>query len=110
IVVTAERLEQPWRESTAAVTVLQREDLAKLPAQTLGDALRAISGLQLIVVNPGAPPMISSRGFFGAGEVEYMQLIIDGVPANDVESGLADWRSIPIESIDRIEVLRGPGS
>ena len=110
IVVTAERLEQPWRESTAAVTVLQREELAKLPAQNLGDALRAVSGLQLIVVNPGAPPMLSSRGFFGAGEVEYMQLIIDGVPANDVESGLADWRSIPLESIDRIEVLRGPGS
>jgi outer membrane cobalamin receptor len=110
IVVTAERIEQPWRESTAAITVLRREDLDRLPAHTLADVLHVVPGLQLIEVNPGAPPMLSSRGFFGAGEVEYLQLLIDGVPAGDVESGLADWRSILIESIDRIEVLRGAGS
>jgi outer membrane cobalamin receptor len=110
IVVTAERLEQSRREATAAITVLREEDLRRLPAQNLGEALHSIPGLQLIAVIPGAPPMISSRGFFGAGEVEYMQLLVDGVPAGDVESGLADWRAIPIESIDRIEVLRGSGS
>ena len=110
IVVTAERLEQPWEESTASVTVLARDEIETLPAKTLGDALELVPGLQLIGVNPGAPPMISSRGFFGAGEVEYVQLLIDGVPAADVESGLADWRQIPIEDVDHIEVLRGAGS
>ena len=108
IVVTAERLEQPQRESTAAITVLRAEDLQHV--RTLGEALRLVPGFQLIDVNPGAPPMLSSRGFFGAGEVEYVQLLIDGVPTGDVESGLADWRSIPIEDIERIEVVRGPGS
>ncbi|HJQ35792.1 MAG TPA: TonB-dependent receptor [Thermoanaerobaculia bacterium] len=108
IVVTAERIEQPVRESTAAITVLRAEDLEHV--QTLGDALRLVPGLQLIDVNPGAPPMVSSRGFFGAGEVEYMQLLVDGVPVGDPETGLADWRSIPIEDIERIEVVRGPGS
>lgn len=110
IVVSAERLEQTWRETTAAVTVLGHDELSQLPAQTLGDALRLVPGLQIIAVNPGAPPMMSSRGFFGAGEVEYMQLLVDGVPVGDAESGLADWRSIPIDAIDHIEVLRGPGS
>ena len=105
--VTAERIEQPWRESTAAITVLRGDELR---APTLGDALRVVPGFQLIAVNPGAPPMISSRGFFGAGEVEYVQLLIDGVPIGDVESGLADWRSIPIEAIDHIEIVRGAGS
>jgi outer membrane cobalamin receptor len=108
IVVTAERIEQPLRETTAAITVFNADDLKN--ARDLGDALRLVPGLQLIDVNPGAPPMVSSRGFFGAGEVEYMQLLIDGVSAGDVESGLADWRSIPIEDIDHIEVVRGPGS
>ena len=110
IVVTAERLEQPPRESTAAVTVLGSDELSRLPARTLGDALRYVPGLQLISVNPGAPPQVSSRGFFGAGVVEYVQLIVDGVPAGDAESGLGDWRAIPVESIDRIEVLRGAAS
>ncbi|HEV7765096.1 MAG TPA: TonB-dependent receptor [Thermoanaerobaculia bacterium] len=110
IIVTAERLEQTLDESTAAVTVLHHDDLQRLPATNLGDALTLVPGLQLISVNPGAPPMIASRGFFGAGEVEYLQLRIDGVPVGDAESGLADWRSVPIESIDRIEILRGAGS
>ncbi|HKR66547.1 MAG TPA: TonB-dependent receptor plug domain-containing protein [Thermoanaerobaculia bacterium] len=110
IVVTAEGIEQPWRESTAAVTVLTHDELTRLPAHNLGDALRLVPGLQLIAVNPGAPPMLSSRGFFGAGEVEYVQLLVDGVPVADAESGLADWRSIPLDDVDRIEILRGPGS
>jgi len=108
--VTAERLEQPAEESTAAVTVLRGDELQRLPAQNLGDALRLVPGLQLIAVNPGAPPMISSRGFFGAGEVEYLQLRIDGIAVGDAESGLADWRSVPLQSIERIEVMRGAGS
>ena len=110
IVVTAERLEQRLEESTAAVTVLRAEELQRLPAATLGDVLQLVPGLQLLAVNPGAPPMIASRGFFGAGEVEYLQLRIDGVVVGDAESGLADWRSVPIASIDRIEILRGAGS
>jgi outer membrane receptor protein involved in Fe transport len=110
IVVTAERLEQRLEESTAAVTVLRGEELQQLPATNLGEALALVPGLQLLAVNPGAPPMIASRGFFGAGEVEYLQLRIDGVPVGDAESGLADWRSVPLASIDRIEVLRGAGS
>ena len=110
IVVTAERLEQPVRESTAAVTVLRGDDLRQLPARDLGDALRLVPGIQLIAVNPGAPPMVSSRGFFGAGEVEYLQLLVDGMPVGNPESGIADWRAIPLEAIDRIEVLRGAGS
>jgi iron complex outermembrane receptor protein len=110
IVVTAERLEQPLGDSTAAVTVLRGDDLRQLPVQNLADVLRLVPGLQLIAVNPGAPPMVSSRGFFGAGEVEYLQLLVDGMPVGDPESGIADWRSIPVESIDRIEILRGAGS
>lgn len=110
IVVTGERLEQPVRDSTAAVTVLRGAELQRLPARDLGEVLRLVPGIQLVAVNPGSPPMVSSRGFFGAGEVEYLQLLVDGMPVGDPESGVADWRSIPLESIDRIEVLRGSGS
>ena len=60
IVVTAERLEQRLEESTAAVTVLRAEELQRLPAANLGDVLELVPGLQLLAVNPGAPPMIAT--------------------------------------------------
>ena len=110
IVVTAERIETSQIESAAAVTVFTRADLQSMPVDTLADVLRYVPGLQLISVIPGAPPMISSRGFFGAGEVEYLQLFIDGVLAGDVESGLAAWQEISVDEIERVEILRGPAS
>jgi outer membrane receptor protein involved in Fe transport len=58
----------------------------------------------------GPPPIITSRGFFGGGEAEYVQLRIDGVPVQDVESGIVDWRRIRAANIERIEALRGPAS
>ena len=55
-------------------------------------------------------PMVTARGFFGGGENEYVKLLVDGIPAGDVDSGLIDWRHIRVADIERIEVLRGPGS
>jgi iron complex outermembrane recepter protein len=55
-------------------------------------------------------PMITSRGFFGGGEVEYVKLLVDGVPVGDAESGSADWLRFRLDGIDRIEIVHGPGS
>jgi iron complex outermembrane recepter protein len=48
-------------------------------------------------------PMVQSRGFFGGGEAEYVQLLVDGVPVSDAESGLVDWRRFRNWDIERIE-------
>lgn len=111
IVVTAERERQPLRETTAAITVLTRADIDRAPATTLAEILPAVPGLDVLFAHPvGGTPIVGSRGFFGGGEVEYVQLLVDGVPAGDAESGLAQWRQVGAEEIERIEVLRGPGS
>src|SRR5205085_4406266 len=57
-----------------------------------------------------ATPMITSRGFFGGGEVEYVKLLVDGAPVGDRESGLADWSRFRLGGIDRIEIVHGPAS
>src|SRR5688572_2068479 len=44
IVVTGERIETPRSEAAAAVTVLTRADLEKLPVETLADVLRFVPG------------------------------------------------------------------
>ena len=55
-------------------------------------------------------PVVSARGFFGAGEAEYVLLLVDGFPISDVESGLIDWALVPMSSVRRIKAFRGPGA
>jgi vitamin B12 transporter len=111
IVVTAEREEQPRDQACAAVTVLNRDAIQRLPAESLSEVMAFVPGVTMMFDNDASGvPMITSRGFFGGGEVEYMKLIVDGVPVGDAESGNVDWRSFRAEDIERIEVLHGPGS
>jgi vitamin B12 transporter len=111
IVVTPERGAAARDQVAASVTVLTREQIEQLPAESLAEIVNTIPGMMMYFDAPGAgAPMITSRGFFGGGEVEYVKLLVDGIPAGDVESGLIDWRRIRVADIERIEVLRGPGS
>lgn len=110
IVVTAERSPEDRDQITAAVSLLTREEIEQLPADDLGDLLQFLPGVALFQSSEGARPQLMSRGFFGGGEVEYVQFRVDGVPVGDPRSGLAEWRSIPVEAIERLEMLHGPAS
>jgi outer membrane cobalamin receptor len=111
IVVTAEREAQPRDQAAAAVTVLERKDIERLPAASLSEVLAFVPGVTMMF-DSGASgiPMITSRGFFGGGEVEYVKVVVDGVPAGDVESGNVDWQRFRAAGIERMEMLHGPGS
>ena len=111
VVVTAERSPGPRETVPAAVSVLTREAIERLPAENLGELLRFLPGFHVhFAAAVGGAPIVSSRGFFGGGEAEYVQLLVDGVPVSDVESGLADWRRLRVADIERVEALRGPAS
>src|SRR5213075_87967 len=103
--------EQPRDQVCAAVTVLSGEALRRLPAESLSELLAFVPGVTMMF-DSGASgiPMVTSRGFFGGGEVEYVKLIVDGVPVGDAESGNVDWQRFRAAGIDRVEVLHGPGS
>ena len=111
IVVTAARDEQPRDQASAALTVLDREDVRHLPAVSLAEVLAFVPGVTMMFDSGSSGlPMVTSRGFFGGGEVEYVKLMIDGVPVGDPESGNVDWQRFRASDIERIEVLHGPGS
>ena len=54
--------------------------------------------------------MVSTRGFFGGGEADYVLLLIDGVRVGHGDTGLIDWSAFPLSAVRRVEVLRGPGA
>lgn len=111
VVVTVEREAIPRDEAAAAVTLLDREQIERFPATSLAALMAYIPGVTMMF-DSGAngPPMVTSRGFFGGGEVEYVKLLVDGVPQADAESGNVDWRRFRAAGIERIEILHGPGS
>jgi outer membrane cobalamin receptor len=111
VVVTADRAPREREELAASVDVLGRADVEALPAGSAAELLAPVAGIQVrLAAQPGPLPMSTARGFFGGGEAEYVQLRVDGAPLLEVESGVADWHAVRAESVERIEVLRGPGS
>jgi iron complex outermembrane receptor protein len=111
IVVVAERREVPLAETPAAVSTLSREQLSRLPATTVAEAVALLPGFHVLFDAPfGGLPMESARGFFGGGEAGYVLLRVDGVTLADAESGAAEWSALPASAVERVEALRGPAA
>ncbi len=111
VTVTAERFPVLERESPRFVTVLAAEDLKDLGALNLVDALRRVGGLAykafgpLGISNGGMNSTVSIRGI-GNGEL----VLINGAPIQGAAGGAYDLNTIPLDQIERVEILRGAAS
>lgn len=111
VLVTAERGTAPRDETAGAAAVLTRTDIGRIPGHSLPALIAFLPGFHVLFgADFAGTPMLQSRGFFGGGEAEYVQLLVDGVPVGDAESGLVDWRRFRAWDIERIEARRGPSS
>lgn len=113
VVVTATRQEEETLKVPSHVTVITQEDLARSNTTNVGDALKSEPGLWVVNTSGSAPTgiLIDGRGFNnGGGNGSRMLVLIDGRRANLADSSHPDWAAIPVESVERIEVVRGPAS
>ena len=111
VVVTPERAASERLTVPAASDVLDSRDIRSLPAVSGAELVDALPSFRSLFPSAsGLAPIVASRGFFGGGEAEYIQLRVDGVPIADVETGLADWHAFAPSDVERIETLRGPAS
>ncbi len=109
IVVTATRVEMPVSSVGSSVTVIDRERLRDRQCASVVQALRDVPGLD-VVQSGGAGGTASV--FMRGAKSEQTLVLVDGVPLNnasDVGRG-ADLSQVPVENVERIEVLRGPQS
>jgi vitamin B12 transporter len=107
VVVTSTRIPTATEETPTTVTVLQGDDLERQQVRTVAEALRAVPGLSISQYGqPGGLTSVFMRG----AESDHTLVLIDGIRANNGYDSLFDFSNMPIENIDRIEVLRGPQS
>ncbi|NOY26522.1 MAG: TonB-dependent receptor [Oligoflexia bacterium] len=110
VVVTASRYGQSPLDSPSTVTILTSEDIRLSGAATLGDVLRRVAGVDVMTLSASQPD-ISIRGFNRELSNKVL-VLIDGRSVYLDMLGTVLWETLPIalEEIDRIEVVRGPGS
>ena len=109
-VTSVSKKEQKIFRSPAAIFVITAEDIRRSGARVLPDALRNVPGLDVAQID-GSHWAISARGF-NSQYSDKLLVMIDGQTVyNPLFAGVFwDMQSIPLETIERIEVIRGPGA
>jgi iron complex outermembrane receptor protein len=108
VVVTALRSEERTDRIPANVTVITREDIEKSTARTVQDLLRGQEGLIVRdLYGTGSKSTVDMRGFARGLNTA---VLIDGRKVNEIDLSGVDWNQIPLENVERIEIVRGSGS
>lgn len=105
IIVTATRTAQTADDSLASVTVITHEDIERIQAKDLRGILSGITGID-----------ISNSGGYGKDTSLYMRgtntghtlVLINGVQIGSATLGQVTYQDIPVDLIERIEIVRGP--
>lgn len=105
VIVTASRIEKKISEVPANVSVITEKELEKHNYFSIREALQSQAG---IYVDPTALTKdgVQIRGF-GSGDILVM---VDGQTINDSFTRGVNWDSVPMDQIERIEIVRGAGS
>lgn len=107
--VIGTRFEQQQIDEPVPTTVITADEIVRSGARTLVDVLALQTGIQLIDNSGNPNKQIDMRGFGMTGDQNTL-ILLDGQRLNENELASADLASIPISSVERIEILRGNGS
>jgi vitamin B12 transporter len=108
VVVSADRIEEPLKETTAKVTVITKEELEKKNFMFVGDVLRSLP--QIYLTAYGGPGQTAGALLSRGTKSAHTLVLIDGFKVNDPSSGMFDFGSLSVDDIERIEIIEGPQS
>jgi outer membrane receptor protein involved in Fe transport len=112
VIVTATRSPEPLSRVPASASVVSAAQIRNTPAQGLDDVLRLTPGMTLNTIGPDVGhPTAYNEGMRGLPTTETRLLVLlDGTPVNDPFFGYIQWNRIPLDDIDRVEIVRGGGA
>jgi len=107
IVVTATRMAEPADQTLASVTVITREDIERLQPHSVAELLTGLAGVS--IANTGGLGKATSV-FLRGTEADETLVLIDGIRVGSASTGTTAYEQLPVDQIERIEIVRGPRS
>ncbi|MBU4334451.1 MAG: TonB-dependent receptor [Candidatus Omnitrophica bacterium] len=109
IIVTATRIGQHDYKITGNVTVIDRDQIEASNAQSVPDVLKEALGVSISDNSTTKTSKLDIRGF-GETAVSSVLFLVNDRKTNSIDMSGSDLVQIPIESVERIEIIRGAGS
>ena len=104
LIVTGTRTEQPLKQELLHSTVITKQEILDSQAPDVATLLRSLAGVE--VTQNGGLGKLSSI-FMRGTESDHVLILLDGVRINSATSGTTALEHIMLDSIERIEVVRG---
>lgn len=107
MVVTATRTMKQIQEVPASVSVVTAKDIQEKNISALPEALQMLPGVYMSQSpSYGSAGSLEIRGFAS----NNILVLLDGMPINTAHNNEVQWEMIPVENVERIEVVKGAGS
>jgi iron complex outermembrane receptor protein len=111
VVVTATRDTQEIRKTPSSVTVITEDEINDAGATTLVEVLDKIESIQFRTYSGNSSQsQIDMRGFGGDNPFGKTLILLDGRRLNRSDMASINWLQTPLNTIEKIEIVRGPGS
>lgn len=107
LLITPTRTAQTADASLAAVTVIDRAQIERLQPRSLQDLLTGVPGVSFS--NSGGIGQVTTLSLRGT-EPDHVLVLVDGVKVGSATTGMTAFQDLPVEQIERIEIVRGPRS
>lgn len=89
------------------MSVIERDTIERSGATTVADLLSRTPGVEF---SRNGGPAANTSLFLRGGDNRFTAVFIDGVRVDSQSTGGASWNALPVEQIERIEILRGPAA
>lgn len=107
LVVSATRTEKSISQVAENIAIVTADDIKAMNAHTVADILNTVTGLHLSnSTGPGSPVNLTVQG----SSSNHVTVLVDGIVQNSLSEGRPEVGSMRVQHIERIEIIKGPGS
>jgi len=108
--VTSSRVEAPAIQSSKLVSIISRAEIEASHASNVADLFKGKAGITVRDTSGTGAKAVIDLGGFGDSAASNKVVLIDGRRISNPDLAEVDWTQIPLDQIERIEIVHGGGS